>query len=377
MTIPLRRTLAAALLAFVLNGCSATGIGGDVEPVKVERTQRPPVEPPKADPKGWDWVQLTSDEWLKGEIKYMRDHSLLFDSDELDELTLKWRKIKVLKSPRSLSVLMSDLLTLEGPLIIEGDKAVFRDKDGFLVVPRGDVVSIVPSGKGGLAYWSGDLKFGLTLRSGNTDQIETTLGFNLRRRAPKSRIQLTYLGSFGKTNGVENVNNQRLTGAWNLFTSRRWFVTPFGFELYSDPFQNIDVRATPLVGAGYHIYLKGLDAKGIDWDVSALGGYRYTRFSSGIPNDDGTFTVVLRTDVDWELTEKLDLTFTYDIQIGIPDTSDTNQNLQLTLSFDAWKSLDLDVSFVWNFVGKPRADANGNVPENSDFRLVVGVKWEF
>ena len=35
----------------------------------------------------FDWIQLTSGEWLKGELKFLYDFQVEFDSDKLDLLT--------------------------------------------------------------------------------------------------------------------------------------------------------------------------------------------------------------------------------------------------------------------------------------------------
>jgi hypothetical protein len=47
----------------------------------------PPTPPP---PDKFDWIQLTSDEWLKGEFIALYDDVREFDSKELDELTLDY-----------------------------------------------------------------------------------------------------------------------------------------------------------------------------------------------------------------------------------------------------------------------------------------------
>jgi len=347
---------------------------------KAVKTTSPPHKPPSIKDDSWDWVQLTSEEWLKGEIKWMRDYSLMFDSDELDDLKLTWRKIKVLKSPKSMSILRDEggeLVEGNGPLHIEGDKVVQGQGPEYTVFDRGDLISIVPGGKGTFSFWSGGLDFGMTLRTGNTDQVETTLGFNARRRSPKHRISFDYMGNFGKVNGEENVNNQRFTGSWDISTSRRWFVTPIALELYRDPFQNIALRATPVFGAGYHILLKGVDKKGADWDFSVLAGYRSTSFESGAADTDTTATAGISTDVEWDVNEKLELTFMYDIQVGLSDPQDTNQNLTFKLSYDAFSDFDLDFSIVWNFVGQPRPDADGVIPKKADTRFIFVIGWDF
>ncbi len=52
----------------------------------------------------YDWVQLTSNEWLKGEIKGMYKDSLEFDSDKLDLLNIDWKDVKILRSYRDSSI---------------------------------------------------------------------------------------------------------------------------------------------------------------------------------------------------------------------------------------------------------------------------------
>ena len=49
--------------------------------------------PPAPDPKSFDWLRLNSGEWLKGEIDRMRDETLYFDSEELDNLKVDWEDI--------------------------------------------------------------------------------------------------------------------------------------------------------------------------------------------------------------------------------------------------------------------------------------------
>ena len=42
----------------------------------------------------FDWIQLRSGEWLKGQFKVMQDRKLEFDSEELKDLTFDWKDIR-------------------------------------------------------------------------------------------------------------------------------------------------------------------------------------------------------------------------------------------------------------------------------------------
>jgi len=345
-------------------------------PDYVKKTKNPPFKPPEPSKKNWDWVQLTSDEWLKGEIKYLRNFQLEIDSDELDDLKFEWRKVKALKSPRLMDLLLENQSMLSGPVMVKDNQVVVKQGTEFAVFPREHLLTIVPGGKSGWSYWSGKFSLGATIRTGNTNQTDANISFKTRRRAPRSRFEFDYMGNFSQVGGVDTVDNHRLTSRYDIYIAKRWFATPAAIELYRDPFQNIRTRVTPLVGGGYYIFKKGIDKKPIDWDVGILGGYRWTRFDSG-EEPSGTATIGFSTNIDWDITPKLEIDLSYDIQVGLPDTSDTNQNLTLKFSWDIWKDIDLDITFVWNFVGAPQADAQGNVPEKADTTLTFGFGWEF
>ncbi len=56
--------------------------------------------PPPPMPDKYDWVQLTSGEWLKGEIKVIHQDTLEFDSDKLGLLKLDMADVKTIRSAR-------------------------------------------------------------------------------------------------------------------------------------------------------------------------------------------------------------------------------------------------------------------------------------
>ena len=51
-------------------------------------------------PTEYDWVQLSSGEWLKGELISMYREELEFDSDELGLLVLDWDDVVVYTQPK-------------------------------------------------------------------------------------------------------------------------------------------------------------------------------------------------------------------------------------------------------------------------------------
>jgi len=72
--------------------------------------------PPLYDPEGYDWIRLTSDEWLKGDIIVLRDDEIEFDSDEMDDQVFDWEDVAEIHSPREHTYVFLDKIVVPGPL---------------------------------------------------------------------------------------------------------------------------------------------------------------------------------------------------------------------------------------------------------------------
>ena len=69
----------------------------------------------------YDWIQLNTDEWLKGEIKGMYKDSLEFDSKNLGLLTIDWTDVKILRSHRVDNVNIDGVGATSGVLEVTDD----------------------------------------------------------------------------------------------------------------------------------------------------------------------------------------------------------------------------------------------------------------
>ena len=55
-------------------------------------------------------------------------------------------------------------------------------------MPRGQLLGLTPGGGNERSYWSGKATLGLTVRSGNTDQVDYNAQANLQRRKAQDLI---------------------------------------------------------------------------------------------------------------------------------------------------------------------------------------------
>ncbi len=119
-----------------------------------------------------------------------------------------------------------------------------------------------------------------------------------------------------------------------------------------------------------------IDRKRLEWSVELGAGYQWTRFDSVQGSSDlteSTFAIIPGMNFDFDVTKRVDFEGSYFAQLGVPDTQESNQHATGELSFEITDILDLDLTFTWDRVESPPADSNGDVPEQNDYRLTVGL----
>ena len=336
----------------------------------------PSQGPPAFDREKYDWIRLTSGEWLKGDILSMRNDKFDFDSDEMDEQNFDWEDIAELRSSRKYTYVLTDRTSLIGTVLIT-DKAVVISVDGEdRVLKRADLMSIVPAGTRELDRWDGTLSLGLAFRRGNTDQTDFTYQAFVRRRDALTRARLDLNGAIGKVEGEQTVNNHRSQLKFDLFASPRFYITPLAVIVYHDEFQNIDVQLTPSAGIGYH----AIHRKKITCDLELAGGFQYTRYISVEAGGDeekrrGAILPTIRIETD--PFKDVDFNVLYQAGITVPETEDTSMHGEAILSVEITKVVDLDVSWIWDRVQSPQSNEDGTIPQKDDVKLTVGMGIDF
>ena len=327
-------------------------------------------------PDEYDWIQLTSDEWLKGELISLFDDELTFDSDNLGVITFDWEDVRHFRGHGAYGISLQGVDPLAGELQIDKQQVVIIADEKRHVYPRQQLVAITPSAYRELDNWSADATLGLNVRKGNADIVEYNFLAGIERRTPNSRVIVDYLGNFNETEGQQVANNHRLNGAYDRFSGSRFFWRPLIGQYFRDPFQNISHQGTLETGLGYEL----VDTAKTDWEFFGGIGANFVRYESvepGQPSDNTSPAVSFGTDFETELTSWMDYLFLLQVTF-LDDASGSYQHhLLTTLSTDLIGDLDLDVSFVWDRTQKPQPRADQTIPEKDDYRLMIGVGFEF
>jgi hypothetical protein len=329
--------------------------------------------PPSPDKAQRDWIQLTSGEWLWGDIELFQDLDLTFDSEELDGLTLDWGDIAAIRSARILTYSFTDDRVATGTAVMQGDIISVRTASGVEEYDRKHLLKVIEGEMSEINFWSMKASLNSTIRAGNTNQSDFNTVVKIRREATKSRVDLDYNMNYSRVDSVDTINNNRVGLGWQIIVTRGFFVSPFVGELYQDEFQNIDIRYTAGLGVGYWVVRTGK----VDWNLQLAGTYRQTNYVSvepGQPTKDETGSIVPVTVLEWEVTDDIDLDINYNSQIGVPDPKDSTHHLQAYFSMDIFGDiLDLTANFTWDRIENPVTNAEGVTPERDDYRLAFGI----
>jgi putative salt-induced outer membrane protein YdiY len=332
----------------------------------------------------FDWVRMVSGEWLKGEMKRMRDDNLEFDSDKLDMQNIDFADVSHVHSPVVNTYVFDDRISVTGRAVITPDKVIVETIDGTRTFARSELESIVSGGEREKDWWSMKLRFGLTLNRGNTDQLTYDINFNTRREDRTTLLDLNYNTTFGQTGGVQNVNRHLGEEDFKVFLSSRWFVTPLFGQLFNDRFQNIQFRATPAAGAGIHI----IDVPKVTWDFQTGIGYQYLNYKdatllTNASNPQNDAFIPLYTYADFDITGDIDLTVSWLTNLVVTTIGNTNHTGKADLAIELTSVIDLDIAFLYLRTEQPAPPpppAPGDpVPDpikKNDYQLVVGISLE-
>ncbi len=356
------------------------------EGVKVEPPAgvKAPMLPPDLAPDTHDLLKMKTGEWLVGTLQKIEDGTISFDSEEFDEITVDLADTAEIRSARPHTYRFEGRIVVTGPAVMEGDVIRIQTAQGMVEHPVSALVTMMEGEPTEWNFWSGELSLGLAMRRGNTNQSDMSLFGRLMRETVLTRFDNTYNGAFSAadtaTPGVttQTANNHRYVTGFDYFVTRRLFLTVATLEVYSDPFQNIALRVTPAAGLGYDV----MSRRRFSWEVKAAVGYQWSKLSdpvATVPSESQDFAMLFGTVIELDPAADVEWDTTYSVQIIPTNMDSTNQFLQSVLSVELFGPVDLDATFVWNWINnpQPKADPTAPIPVSSDFRLSLGFGVDF
>jgi hypothetical protein len=324
---------------------------------------------------GFDWIQLKSGEWLKGEFKGMQERQLDFDSSELDIQSFEWEKIRQVRTASDVEIRLVDGDIHIGRVLITPTEVRTLDTTSR-TWPREQLQSLTRSGKSERSYWSGDISAGLTLRGGSVTETDYNGDIHLQRRTARSRAALDYTAMYSKARDVVNDDNWRFSLRFDKFLTERFYIVLPAAEYFSDPLQNIGDRTTLGTGVAYDL----VQNPKVEWTIIGGPGYQWLRYTSvGVDEPDHREGVALgiSSRFEWDITKDIEWSMEYKGQFASKSAGNTTHHFNTKLSVDLTKRLDVDVSFIWDRTVDFPLTGTGAEPPSDDYRMVIGLAFEF
>jgi hypothetical protein len=139
---------------------------------------------------------------------------------------------------------------------------------------------------------------------------------------------------------------------------------------------NISHRITGGVAVGYYIY----DRDDLQWVVAAGPSYQHTRYQTtapGEPESASTPAGTLQTRFKADITPRWTFEQTFSATVTSQTAGVYSHHAVSTLEYEIKRYLDLDISFVWDYLLDPQAESSGLVPNRTDLRLTIGIGAHF
>lgn len=328
----------------------------------------------------FDWLRLTSNEWLKGDIISLYDDELDFDSDQFDLQTFDWDDVAELRSRFDKSIRLTSGQVIQGFLIVKDSKVTILSDGQATEFPLSELLTITSSSENGRNLWDGNIKLGANFLKGNTNQTDYSITALIQRRTPQSRYRADLLYNYSKvkhkTDNVEsiNANSRRLSSYFDWFYNADIFFRLLDAENFSDELQNIKTRNTLGLAFGYHI----IDNKRVQWDLTIGPSYQRTVFLETTDKEyEQSSVLAFNTLLEYEISSKVDFVLDYQLQFVNEKSGDRLHNLKTGFDIDLAHDIDIDITFYIDRVANPLPTPSTGTPEENDYRLVFSVGYSF
>lgn len=327
-------------------------------------------------PAKYDWVQMTSGEWLKGELTFIYRDDVEFDSDEFGIQTLDMDDIAQLKTAKVKSIQVKfDKQVKYSKVYIANNELTLVDYDNK-VIPKDMLVSLSKNLSLAFSSWEGDVGLGVIIRSGNSSQKDYSTDIELSLRHASYVFRNTYSSFYSKSSGETTDNQHVLTSQLSMYIDRKTYWRPLGFEYFRDPFQNISARYIYNLGYGWFVIDEGRH----DFLTYVGAGYQLTNFEdveSGQDDNADTFVFLLSYEYEYELHKEVDFFNDYELRIVNEESGHYISRMETGLKIDITSDIDLDITYILDHIEEPQPEEDGTIPDSTDTRLVLSLSYEF
>jgi len=356
--------------------------------------------------KEFDWMELQSGEWLKGEFKGLYSGEIEFDSEEFDLVTFDVGDVKqlitkgnsVVSLNRNMPSLVNAYKHIQSTLkdeedMLDGKNEIlanlrFENNTFSLRLPDGsqrdisesDIASIAGGEPKESNYWSASIFLGVDVLSGNSDQVTITGKASAERRTVLTRFLANYLTTYTQVDGNKTTaNNNRFSSSFDMYQTAHFYWRLASVEYLRDPFRNIGGQYTVAVGIGYDIVY----TPKTNWSVTMGPGYQHTTYNDYNATDPSSIEYAdtglffLSSRFDTEVTSDIDFIINYNGYLVNKESGRYTHHTEVALETEIINNFTVDLSVFWDRTSIPIAFADGTSPEQDDFKSMLAIGYSY
>ena len=316
-----------------------------------------------------DIVMMDNGITVIGEIKKLEFGKLIFKTDDMGTMSIKWSKVKHLISKHIFEIHMGDGRLYFGSLdssSVEDGIIIKRESDSVHTF-RMNIVSIVPIKS---SFWdknSGSVAVGLNYTKA-TRNGQLKLMFNNTFRSEKwiSNSNLNSIFSF--QDKIQTSKNQNLSISLERTLPNNWLAgATLSFEQNTELGIQLRSAITPMGG-----YIFTQTNRNVLWGVAGLSFNRenFTDTTESIFNLDGYFQLQYQLFIYDD--PEISLNTFANVFPGITDWGRVRSNIYVNLDWEIFSDFYWDLTFNFNYDNKPVGDAATN-----DYNFHSALKFKF
>jgi putative salt-induced outer membrane protein YdiY len=326
----------------------------------------------------FDWLKLTSGEWLKGDIIVMYDDELEFDSDQFGKQTFDWGDVEELRSRYDQQIRFANGQVKRGFLIISNNHIVLISDGKEEHYPLTELLSISPSAEKRKNLWNGKVSLGIDINRGNTKQLDYSARIKLERSTPYTRLKTDYIFNYSKSTELETdrviSNNTRFSSSIDWFYNKYIFFRVLDYEYLSDLQQNINSRNTLGLSIGYHLF----DNKRLAWDITLGPSYQKTDYNLLTDTTDQQSAVIaFASALEYKFSSKINFIVDYQLQFVERESGKRNTFFKALVEFDLSDKFDVDLGFYLDRIASPVKLAESTAVKSNDYKLMISLGYDY
>ena len=316
-----------------------------------------------------DEVQLKNGDRLTGEVKSLEEDKLVLVTSYAGEVIITWSEVAVLKTDKSIKVVLTD------ESVVEGISQPGKEKEMNLLTEKieggvsfrlADVKSINPKPPGPAVKISARANVGIDVKKGNTDTETYHFDGSFVARTEKNRYRAAFETDTEKSSGVKTVDSWLGSITYDHFLNQKWFMyANASFE--NDEFKDLNLRSILGVGSGYQFIETPLNK------LSGEAGLSYANEDYELNEDDSYAAGRLAFVFEKALFDERVILFHNDeALINLEEAEDITIRTQTGFRFPFHKRFNLTLQYNWDWEKMP---ATGQ--EKTDERYLVALGYEY